>query len=281
MKTQPVEVDNAIEEALRLAVVAAGYLADKLLYLPANVAGYDAANDTIRTNKGFIIEVEGSSAYDSRNTKKDAVIYLNRLQIDPSSTGIGQDIEFVWNVTDQNYDSALSPSSMYDMMYQVGYSTGSEETASICESIIISALGARKCLTAIKTADQAPVAKFTIHRLAGSGFDVSDDEGLERGARFMAKYIDLEGSAPLGKIAPFDITKFVFEQVQCDRETLFKKIVETFAIDGITVNGYNDIYKLGLEVYTSIAGDTLVSGPDGHLYKIEANGTITYLSPNL
>lgn len=281
MKTQPVEVDNAIEEALRLAVVAAGYLADKLLYLPNDVAGYNAANNTIRTNKGFIIEVEGSSAYDSRNEKKDPVIYVNRLQIDPSSTGIGQDIEFEWNATDQDYDSFLSPSSMYDMMYQVGYSTSSEETASVCESIIISALGARKCLTAIKTSDQSAVAKFTIHRLSGSGFDTSDDEGLERGARFMAKYIDLEGSAPLGKIAAFDITKFVFEQVQCDRETLFKKIVETFAPDGVTVTGYTDVYKLGLTVYTSIAGDVLVQGPNGDLYKIEANGTITYLSPNL
>lgn len=281
MKTQPVEVDNAIEEALRLAVVAAGYLPDKLAYLPHDEPGYEAAKVTIRNNRGFVIEVEGSSAYDSRNEKKDAVIYLNRLQIDPSSTGIGQDIEFVWNETDGNYDSALSPSSMYDMMYQVGYSTSSEETASICESIIISALGARKCLNAIKTVDQSVVAPFTIHRLTGSGFDTSDDEGLERGARFTAKYIDLEGSAPLGKVAPFDITKFVFEQVQCDRETLFKKIVEIFDVDGITVNGYDDIYKLGLKVYTSIAGEVLVSDPDGHLYKIESDGTITYLSPNL
>lgn len=279
MKTLTVEVDNGIYEVLRLELVAAGYLPDKLAFLPNNLAGYEAAKVAIRNAGKPVIELYNSSAYDSRNELTDPVIVIDRILVEPADAGMTQDWEYKYNQVDGDYDKYLSPDTRYDITYQITYITKLEETASIIESILAGALGARKYIPALKSSDNSIVSNFYLHRL--NYFDTSGSDFLERGCRYLAKYIDIAGSVPLGKVAAFDFTKFTLDVSPVSRETLFKKIVEIFDVNGL-VTGYDDIYKLGLSVVQDQQGNEYVEGPDGELYSVNPNdGTIEYLTPNL
>lgn len=278
MKTTLLEVDNGIFEPLRLRLVADGYLPNILDYI-GDTAGYELAKQAIRDLKKPVIEIENSSNYDSRNTLKDSVILINRMQPEPADTGVGQDWDYNWNATDEKYDKVLSPTTRYDISYQITYLTVLEETASIVEHILLSVFSNRKYLSALKSTDSSVVSEFMFHRL--NGFDTSGPDFLERGARYVAKFVDLEGDTALGQIAPFDFAQFVLDMEPLRREVLLKQLIEIYDVDGVTITGYEDLYKLGLVVTINLAGEKIVTGPNSELYKINADDTITYLNPDL
>lgn len=278
MKTLISDVNRGLEERLRLAAVAAGYLPDKLLYMPSDAAGYETAKQAIRDAGRPVVEIYGPGSNPNRDVKRDANVYVTFLMEEPADAGTGQDFVYEFNAQDMDYDKTLSPDTRYDLSYQISYVTETEETASAIQDIMRSAFGVRGYVDALGVDGITVVSKFKFFRT--TPFEVPGTDYLERGSRYEAKWVDLDGFRPLGKIAPFDFTKFDLDVVPTARETLFKKIVETFDANGV-VTGYDDVYKLGLSVDEDLQGNKYVSGPGGEQYKINPDGTITYLSPNL
>lgn len=81
------DVQRSIFEAIRLVCVAEGYTPDITTYL-GNQAGWDAALKTIVTNKGFAIEIFGSSSNQAKGIKKVPRITIHPKRIITGDVGL-------------------------------------------------------------------------------------------------------------------------------------------------------------------------------------------------
>ena len=84
-----------------------------------------------------------------------------------------------------------SQDTNYDVEYEIRYITSSAKYARIIEEMLITVFGARKLVDAYDDAESV-VCDFWLMRRGQ--FDVSGDDFLERGVKYEAVNINIEGS---------------------------------------------------------------------------------------
>lgn len=269
------EIDNGLFEVIRLKLVELGHYPDYSILTGTEI---DKSNQmrTLKdniSNSGLLIEPISTGSSMSRGEKTLNKIIIDRIGIEPATIGIGKQNEYVFNNSSGKYDKFLTPDSMYDINYQISYSSKDENVATLIEKILIDGLSVRKYIYAIKD-DETVLSPFWLYRK--NHFDTSSDTFIERGIRYEAKYINLSGYLPLGQIAP--MTEFIFDIQPKNRQEILYKLKVWF--DNLGVLQYEDVYNIGL-VVTKVGSEYIISGPQSEKYKILENGELILVDINL
>lgn len=193
------EVDNGVFEAIRLEIVARGYLPNFVAM--ANNAAYEAAKVAIRASGKQIIEVFGVGSAISKGMENINAITITRETPRASENGQGRKPEYVWNVATQRYDKYLSSDSKFTIPYGIYYMTNTSQYADLIEDILRKVFGIRKLITSYKENGSQGNTFWFIY--TGEA-DMSTFTDIERRLNFEARNIDLLGAEAQGSVAALE-----------------------------------------------------------------------------
>lgn len=203
MKLTTIQVSNAIFETLRLLLVQAGHLPDYTTFSgtqPQITAAFDAAKAAIN-NGGIkeVIDLYGIGNYKSRGERKYNTIYINLVGKPASKAGTGKQYEYEDNDAG-GYTKKQTPTTRYDLQYQISYVSDSETYGEIIENFLLQAFTSRKELIAIDD-NFTSITGGEFWLIQKGHFDTSGTTFIERGWRYDAINIDLQGWKDVGTVA--------------------------------------------------------------------------------
>jgi hypothetical protein len=146
------DVNRSIFEAIRLVCVAEGYTPD-IVTIGNNQSAWDAALKTIVTNKGFAIEIFGSSNQQAKGIKKVPRITIHPKRIIPGDIGLDVVQGTVRpHPTDPNkVIKFLPPHDLFVATFDIHLvSTGEAFQEVILNAIMMAALGTRKFIPLVE-----------------------------------------------------------------------------------------------------------------------------------
>jgi hypothetical protein len=145
------DIQRSIYEAIRLVCVQEGYTPDITLYT-ADAAGqalYDVALSTIRSSKGFAIEIFSASSNQQKGIKKPPRITIHPARVIPGDIGLDSYAGGVRKkVSDPDKWVRFKPPHDTTMMqFDIHLVTATAEQDVILTAILFKAIGVRKFLT--------------------------------------------------------------------------------------------------------------------------------------
>ena len=213
MKLTLKQIENGISEAIRLRIVAAGYIPDVTAYATNEL--YQAARDTIKNSGKEIIECFIGGSYKSNEDVKNNDIIISRSDKSPAKTGTIPTLQYEKVEGVPEYTKKKTTEGFFDLTYKVTYICYNENYADIIETIIHEALGVRRILNALN--DDATVAGT--FRFEYKNFvDLSSKDFIERAYYFKSTNIDLFGDEIFDNVP--EMSDFDFDPVPSDNETI-------------------------------------------------------------
>ena len=203
MKLTTIQVSNAIFEKIRLLLVQAGHLPDYTTFTGTDTqiqTAFDAAKAAIN-NGGVkeVIDLYSLGNYKSRGERKYNTIYINLVGKPAAKAGTGKQYEYEDNDAG-GYNKLQTPTTRYDLQFQISYVTDSEAYSEIIEKFLLQAFDSRKELVALDD-NFAVIADGEFWLIQKSYFDTSGTTFIERGWRYDAVNIDLQGWKDVGTVA--------------------------------------------------------------------------------
>ena len=204
-KIKPFECDNAIFEAMRLRLVALGYLPD--FVAAGSSDAYNTAKAAIITGGKRIIEVISTGSWQSKGEKNNNNIIIVRGTPKPAQLGKGQG--FVYDdIGGGVFNKYKESDTLFTIPYQISFSTDTQEYADIIEDVIRFCFSSRAYLTGMKDDETASNNFWFIQT---GQFDTSGVDFIEHGFSFEARDIDLIGAMQVGTVGKFDFSQFNFQ----------------------------------------------------------------------
>lgn len=213
MKLTLKQIEQGISEAIRLRIIANGYLPDVTAYATPEL--YQTARNAIKTAGKEIIECFIGGSYKSNEELKNNDIIISRYGKDPASTGTLPTLQYEKVEEQPEYTKSKTPEGLFDITYKVTYICYSENYADIIETILHEALGTRRVLNALNDSGVV-VAPFNFQYRNYT--DLSGQDFIERAYYFEITNIDLLGDTTYPNVP--EMGEFTFDPVPADHETI-------------------------------------------------------------
>ena len=192
------EIANGIEEILRLKTVELGYLPDIVPFLPSDLAGFETAKQVIRDSGKKIINIVSIGDSESHGRFENNSIIIEYKGQRPAKSGTTKVPVYVEKDA-TTYNKFETAEDWFDLEFRITYLTDTEEYADIIELILNKTIGSRANLTPYDSQGTAVEGSFDMHFL--NKYDISDEDGLERGFIYEIVDVDLIGDELVGEVA--------------------------------------------------------------------------------
>jgi len=213
MKLTLKQIEQGISEAIRLRIVANGYLPDVTAYATDTL--YQTARNALKTAGKQIIECFIGGSYKSNEELKSNDVIISRYAKDPAATGTLPTLQYLKVTGEPEYTKKKTPEGFFDITYKVTYICYDENYADIIEKILHEALGTRRVLNALN--DNGTVAgSFNLQYRNYT--DLSGSDFIERAYYFQTTNIDLIGDTDYANVP--EMNEFTFDPVPADHETI-------------------------------------------------------------
>lgn len=213
MKLTLKQIENGISEAIRLKIVAAGYLPDITEY--DDPEEYQAAREDIKTGGKAIIECFVGGSYKSNEERKENDIIVRRYGKDPARTGTLPTLQYEKVSGKDEFTKILTTEGLFDLTYKVTYICYNENYADIIEQILHVALGTRRVLAALDDEGEE-MGKFSFEYK--NFVDLSSTDFIERAFMYLITDIDLMGDTEFDNVPM--MTEFEFDPVPANQEII-------------------------------------------------------------
>lgn len=170
-------LDRTIYELLRLEFVRLGYLPD--IAAMTDIAEYNAAKDTIRSEKDYVVEVMGVGNGQSRDAKALCMVTVDRPYL--TQGAIGGVLTYVtYKNPDGSFTRVARPASSSDVGYNVRVSGATAKMDRIMIAAVLRCLGYNLATKAYNS-DTNKFDSLDWVYLEGNGYvDMSDGRYLDR-----------------------------------------------------------------------------------------------------
>lgn len=113
------DLERSLFETIRLELVDKGYLPDitdtvRYTQDSSGWANWKTDLETIKNDKGFFIEIYGTGTGESKGIKSTPRIVIESDNFLPGALGGDSTKSFVWNETNNNYDTYITPPQSVD-----------------------------------------------------------------------------------------------------------------------------------------------------------------------
>lgn len=216
MKLTLKQIENGISEAIRLRIVAAGYLPDVTAYATNEL--YQTARNAIKTSGKPIIECFMGGSYKSNEDVKSNDIIITRYGKEPAATGTLATLQYEKIEGQPEYTKKKTAEGFFDLTYKITYICYNENYADVIETILHEALGTRRILNALN--DDASVAG-TFRFEYRNYVELNSGDYIERAYYFESTNIDLIGEISFDNVP--EMNDFDFDPVPADNETIQNK----------------------------------------------------------
>jgi len=190
MKLTEVQIENGIYEAIRLGIVAAGYLPDAVNYLNDN-QGYINAIEAIKSSGKKPIYIENSGSYKAHERLEENCIIVEKEDAQPSQTGTKSVPEYVFNEENNNYDKTVTAEGLFDLQYRISVVCYDTSYLEIMEGIILQKLRFRHIIDAMDN-DANVTGRFKVWRR--NYIQLDSNKFMERAIMFDIPSVDLIGN---------------------------------------------------------------------------------------
>lgn len=197
MKLTEQKIENGIYEAIRLRLVANGYLPDIVIYIN-DLPGWEAAILAIKNSGKKIIYVQNAGSYKGREKLRENSIIVDLEDKGPSETGTKSIPEYALNETETRYNKSLTPDGLYDLMFRVSLVCYDNEYMGIMDEILREALGFRGYKNAYDK-DAVVIGQFRLH--LGNYISIDSNKFMERVVFYNVPSVDLFGNKEAGDVA--------------------------------------------------------------------------------
>jgi len=199
-----VKLDNVVwgvYEVVRLKLVEEGHYPD--VTSVQDLAQLNVDIQSLRDQGNSIIRLVGDNHATTAPAKKEGTIYISFVDTKTSRLGLEEKHKFeevkVGDSVD-HYRKYKTESALYDVVFNVRYVTYNAVQARRIEHLLLECLGVRKTLEAIDENGQSLNEAFPLFR--GARIDVGGTDFFERGYRYEARYVNLEGLTLLSDNVP-------------------------------------------------------------------------------